>query len=225
MYVLPVNEYVLENFPGLRLAPPLFYNWQIGIRFEIGVGYNVNAAYLHSPYIDNAYKRAVTLFKSLHADNDDIFVIADAVGFGGGRGYKTKLHIFSRYIREKAVLKKLQHIAVSYTCSDDDDKTHRFFLRCKAGDVRYIPMLRAICNQDMGIKPSISLDIYFINIKKRTIFHLYDDRGCDILAAAAETIRDMYETYNSWILDYDKEKINRLFEPLRGRELNTSIKG
>ncbi|MEC1735271.1 DUF3885 domain-containing protein [Bacillus mojavensis] len=222
---MPVNEYVLENFPGLRLAPPLFYNWQIGIRFEIGVGYNVNAAYLHSPYIDNAYKRAVTLFKSLHADNDDIFVIADAVGFGGGRGYKTKLHIFSRYIREKAVLKKLQHIAVSYTCSDDDDKTHRFFLRCKAGDVRYIPMLRAICNQDMGIKPSISLNIYFINIKKRTIFHLYDDRGCDILAAAAETIRDMYETYNSWILDYDKEKINRLFEPLRGRELNTSIKG
>ncbi|MEC1668767.1 DUF3885 domain-containing protein [Bacillus mojavensis] len=224
MYVLPVNEYVLENFPGLRLTPPLFYNWQIGIRFEIGVGNNVNAAYLHSPYIDNAYKRAVTLFKSLHADNDDIFVIADAVGFGGRRRYKSKLHIFSRYIREKAVLKKLQHIAVSYTCSDDD-KTHRFFLRCKAGDVRYIPMLRAICNQDMGIKPSISQDIYFINIKKRTIFHLYDDRGCDILAAAAETIRDMYETYNSWILDYDREKINGLFEPLRGRELNTSIKG
>ncbi|MEC1679920.1 DUF3885 domain-containing protein [Bacillus mojavensis] len=224
MYVLPVNEYVLENFPGLRLTPPLFYNWQIGIRFEIGVGYNVNAAYLHNPYIDNAYKRAVTLFKSLHADDDDIFVIADAVGFGGGRRYKSKLHIFSRYIREKAVLKKLQHIAVSYTCSDDD-KTHRFFLRCKAGDVRYIPMLRAICNQDMGIKPSISQDIYFINIKKRTIFHLYDDRGCDILAAAAETIRDMYETYNSWILDYDREKINCLFEPLRSRELGTSIKG
>ncbi|MEC1749931.1 DUF3885 domain-containing protein [Bacillus mojavensis] len=216
---MPVNEYVLENFPGLRLTPPLFYNWQIGIRFEIGVGYNVNAAYLHNPYIDNAYKRAVTLFKSLHADDDDIFVIADAVGFGGGRRYKSKLHIFSRYIREKAVLKKLQHIAVSYTCSDDDDKTHRFFLRCKAGDVRYIPMLRAICNQDMGIKPSISQDIYFINIKKRTIFHLYDDRGCDILAAAAETIRDMYETYNSWILDYDREKINRLFERLEAESL------
>lgn len=123
------------------------------------------------------------------------------------------------------MLKKLQHIAVSYTCSDDNDKTHRFFLRCKAGDVRYISMLRAICNQDMGIKPSISQDIYFINIKKRTIFHLYDDRGCDILAAAAETIRDMYETYNSWILDYDREKINCLFEPLRSRELGTSIKG
>lgn len=218
MYVLPVNEYVLENFPGLRLTPPLFYNWQIGIRFEIGVGYNVNAAYLHSPCIDNAYKRAVTLFKSLHADDDDIFVIAE-----GGRRYKSKLHIFSRYIREKAVLKKLQHIAVPYTCSDDyDDKTHRFFLRCKAGDIRYIPMLRAICNQDMGIKPSISQKIYFINIKKRTIFYLYDDRGCDILAAAAETIQDMYETYNSWILDYDRERINRLFEPLRGRKLDTT---
>ncbi|CAM2141561.1 hypothetical protein PT2222_130202 [Paraburkholderia tropica] len=82
-------------------------------------------------------------------------------------------------------------------------------------------MLSLILVLMMMIKPSISQDIYFINIKKRTIFHLYDDQGCDILAAAAETIRDMYETYNSWILDYDRERINRLFEPLRGRKLDT----
>jgi len=34
----------------------------------------------------------------------------------------------------------------------------------------------------MGIKPKIYHDVFFINIKKETIFHVYDDRGCDLLA-------------------------------------------
>ncbi|AGG04856.1 hypothetical protein H175_233p002 (plasmid) [Bacillus thuringiensis serovar thuringiensis str. IS5056] len=34
-------------------------------------------------------------------------------------------------------------------------KTHRFTLKCKASDFNYIPLLKAICNKDMRIRPSI----------------------------------------------------------------------
>jgi hypothetical protein len=54
--------------------------------------------------------------------------------------------------------------------------------------------------------------VYFININKKTIFHVYDDRGCDVLATLPETIRDMYERYNDWILDYDKPEIDKVFD-------------
>uniref|UniRef100_UPI00403F1FB3 DUF3885 domain-containing protein n=1 Tax=Lysinibacillus sp. Y5S-8 TaxID=3122488 RepID=UPI00403F1FB3 len=54
--------------------------------------------------------------------------------------------------------------------------------------------------------------IYFLNIKKKTIFHVYDDRGCDLLATSPESIRDIYYTYNDWILDYDKDKIDKVFK-------------
>ena len=72
-------------------------------------------------------------------------------------------------------------------------------------------MLKAICNQDMGIKPSIFHKVYFINLSKNTIFHVYDDRGCDVLATSPDTIRDIYNTYNDWILDYDRNKIDTVF--------------
>ncbi len=56
---------------------------------------------------------------------------------------------------------------------DDEEgnyKTHRFTLQCKVSDVNYIPLLKAISNQDLGIQPSIIHRIYFLNIKRKTIF-------------------------------------------------------
>ena len=73
-------------------------------------------------------------------------------------------------------------------------------------------MLKAICNQDMGIRPSTFHRVYFININKKTIFHVYDDRGCDLLAARPETIKDVYNKFNDWILDYDRNQIDQVFK-------------
>lgn len=53
--------------------------------------------------------------------------------------------------------------------------------------------------------------MYFINVTRNLIYHLYDDRGCDILAADKNDIRFLYETYNDWILDYDRNVIDETF--------------
>jgi len=85
-------------------------------------------------------------------------------------------------------------------------------LKCKTSDLNYIPILKAICNYDLGVKPSISHRVYFINTSKNTIFHVYDDRGCDLLATSIHEIRDIYEEYNEWILNYDKDDIDKIFK-------------
>ncbi|WCR25026.1 DUF3885 domain-containing protein [Paenibacillus thiaminolyticus] len=43
------------------------------------------------------------------------------------------------------------------------------------------------------------------------IYHLYDDRGCDVICADVDPLRPLYEEFNDWILDYDREKIEALF--------------
>ncbi|WP_083671684.1 DUF3885 domain-containing protein [Viridibacillus sp. FSL H7-0596] len=105
---------------------------------------------------------------------------------------------------------------IPYIFSDDDEertyKTHRFSLKCKTSDFKYIPMLKAICNHDIGVRPSIFHRVHFININRKTIFHIYDDRGCDLLATSPETIRDVYDKYNDWILDYDRNEIDEVFK-------------
>ncbi|MEH7892581.1 DUF3885 domain-containing protein, partial [Bacillus thuringiensis] len=35
--------------------------------------------------------------------------------------------------------------------------------------------------------------------------------GCDVLATSPDTIRDIYNTYNDWILEYDRNKIDKVF--------------
>lgn len=210
-----LNGYMLETFPNLELRPPLFYNGDIGIRFKLGVKYDYNNIYENCPYLEGVYNRAITLFQSLHSKTDDIYIVVDVNDFADGETFKHKLNIFSKYVKEKSDLFKLQKNTIPYVFPEDDEdglyKTHRFTLKCKVSDLKYIPMLKAICNQDMGIKPSIFHRVYFINVNKNTIFHIYDDRGCDVLATSPNTIRDMYHTYNDWILDYDRNKIDKVF--------------
>ncbi|MCC2464081.1 hypothetical protein LKL90_27380, partial [Bacillus mobilis] len=160
-----LNEYMLETFPNLELRPPLFYNGDIGIRFRLGVNYDCNNIYENCPYLGGVYNRAITLFQSLHATEDDIYIVVDVNDYADGEIFKHKLNIFSKYVKEKSDLFKLQKNTIPYIFPEDDEdgvyKTHRYTLKCKVSDLKYIPMLKAICNQDMGIKPRIFHRVYF----------------------------------------------------------------
>ncbi|MEC3543560.1 hypothetical protein P9135_27155, partial [Bacillus thuringiensis] len=70
-----LNEYMLETFPNLELRPPLFYNWDIGIRFRLGVDYDCNNIYENSLYLEGVYKRTINLFQSLHSTKYDIYIV------------------------------------------------------------------------------------------------------------------------------------------------------
>ncbi|MEK4425989.1 DUF3885 domain-containing protein [Solibacillus sp. FSL K6-1523] len=211
-----INDYINENFPNFNLRPPVFYNWDTGIRFELGVGWDRKHHYENSPYVQGVNKRAVTLFEALHLQNEEIFVVVDVHDFGDGKPYEHKKRIMSPYVYEKSILYKLKHAEMPYIFLEDDEdekyKTHRFSLKCKPSDINYRSLLKAVCNKDLGFQPSTFHRVYFLNIKKKTIFHVYDDRGCDLLATCPEAIRDIYNTYNDWILDYDRDGIDKVFK-------------
>ncbi|MEC1374324.1 DUF3885 domain-containing protein [Heyndrickxia oleronia] len=211
---MQLNEFMHKNYPNLELRPPLFYSWDIGIRFELGVEWKRDYDYPNNPYILRCYKRAITLFESVHSPTEDIFVVIDVNDFVKGKNLKHQLKNFRLYVK-KPLLFSLKYQELPYIFPEDDEegtyKTHRFTLKCKTSDFKYVSLLKAICNQDMGLEPRIFHRVYFININRKTIFHVYDDRGCDLLATSSATIRDVYSRYNDWILDYDRPKIEKVF--------------
>ncbi|MOA57505.1 hypothetical protein D3C78_1816990 [compost metagenome] len=83
---------------------------------------------------------------------------------------------------------------------------------CKVRDVDYQNLLKAICNQDVGIKPSIYHDVFFLNLDRGVIYHIYADRGCDVISSSIIELKDIYTKFNEWILDYDRESIKKTFE-------------
>lgn len=159
-----LNEYMSKTFLDLELRKPLFYSWDIGIRFELGVDYDFTNLYPNCPYLERVYNRGITLFEALHPPQDDIYIVVNVNDFGDGKAFKKKLNVFSKYVKEKPTLFELQQHTIPYIYPEDNEEgkyvTHRFSLRCKSSDFNYIPMLKAICNQDMGIGPSIFHEVF-----------------------------------------------------------------
>lgn len=85
--------------------------------------------------------------------------------------------------------------------------------------IDYKNILKAIGNTDFTQRqPRLdkngvftSKEVFFLNIDRKLIFHMYDDRGLDIIASDVEQLRPIYNKYNSWLLNSNREKIDGLF--------------
>jgi hypothetical protein len=40
---------------------------------------------------------------------------------------------------------------------------------------------------------------------------MYDDRGLDLVANDQDTLRGIYRKFNSWVLDYDRKRMESIF--------------
>jgi len=92
-------------------------------------------------------------------------------------------------------------------------------LTLKKRDIRFPQLLNAIAHTDFGGKPAINGQVYLFNKSSNLLFHMYDDRGCDVYACDQEVLRPIYHQFRSWILDYDRIRIDQAFgEGLAGIE-------
>ncbi|MCP3762542.1 DUF3885 domain-containing protein [Domibacillus sp. A3M-37] len=211
-----------QYYNGLVLAPSLFYSWENSIRFEISPPSPDN----EEQRIKQTFQRAITLFNKAFEENDHILLVTDVHSTSGDNFLQRKpLNVYLKYAKHKQTLYKLQYQLLPSVFDDQDEEddedesiTHRFVLPCLKNEIKYSQLLKAISYEDFAHPSTIlknnyqnGYDIYFINLSKKIIYHLYDDCGCDILAADKEDIRFFYEEYNDWILDYDRAEIDLLF--------------
>ena len=186
---------------------PLFYNAPIGIRFEIGCA---GTAFLYDrsinpDYISKALHRARTIYKSLpHEPNIlriDIYSEEEP----------TSQHI---------TLQNLSLLNLQYPSEVVEDSfvedgvkyTHQHLywdLLQTDYDVDYL--IEKIIWADMGGFAGLCSNVYFINTDNSILFHLYDDRGADIVAKEKNSLKPLYDDFNDWILSYDREKIDAIF--------------
>ncbi len=78
--------------------------------------------------------------------------------------------------------------------------------------VPYKEILVGIANYEQGKEPSIGQKVYFIDIKKKIMFYMYDDRGCIIFAKEKESLQNLYTKYNGWLVDYWREYFDKLYK-------------
>lgn len=89
--------------------------------FKLGVNYDCTNIYENCPYLEGVYNRAITLFQSLHSKTDDMYIVVDVNDYADGETFKHKLNIFSKYVKEKSDLFKLQKNTIPYVFPEDDE--------------------------------------------------------------------------------------------------------
>ncbi len=209
-----IGKYLESHFPGLSLEGALFYCWDIGIRFEIGpaeigVWKDLNKKVFNNEYFDIALDRSLLIFDFLFSPDDEIVLIYKI--FSDGRK-KIKKRSFLTRVLSPNVYENIKFSTSrkmwgkSYCCKIASIKLPK-------SDVNYKQVFDAVINQDFDIrgKNYTQGQFYFINVTKKLIFHLYDDRGLDVVAQDRSNLAGIYKEHNDLILDYEREKIDQIF--------------
>lgn len=207
-----LDDFLLQYFERIYLKKPLFYNASIAIRFEMGGDVDTP-----EKRVEQVKQRAVKIFNALHEPNDDIYFVLfidkwDNESINDIENTVTK--VFSNYISKidfRRVIKQEQEFRYKDSNESDGIVTIRYCANVKSQHLKLEGLVEAIANRILGLEPTVDGDIYLLNITSKTIFHLYDDRGLDIVAESKETLRGVYKQYNSWILDYDRVSIDAMF--------------
>jgi len=64
---------------------------------------------------------------------------------------------------------------------------------------------------EMPIEPNSPVLSYLVDLERGILLNVYDDRGMDIIATTAGLVTSYYTTFDSWLLDYDRERMRAVF--------------
>ncbi|MFO1443929.1 DUF3885 domain-containing protein [Bacillus sp. Bva_UNVM-123] len=179
-------------------------NW---IRFELGL-----VELDGSDYNKEMHYRAKSILKFLFKDNDTIWLIASVSNHIDYKGID--LPNIKRFLRNKKLIYdvKCKTVPFEYDEEDTEMRTIQYSLKVNKEDIRLDYLIRAIGNKDFLRKPRINGNLYIVNETKGVLFHMYDDRGCDVFSLDEDTLLPLYHKFRKWILDYDRVEIDRAFK-------------
>lgn len=211
----PKHEYfdlVSNYFKGFKLQFPLYLNWHIGMRFDLQIETDDTDV-----YFKEVLNRANILYNSIFNPNDEILVlIADGKITKKRNRIRANNYFFKQI--ENLNRKNISYFKLKnlYSLLEPSDyyEFNVAVIKCNANQVNQLNILKEKAYGDFNImRNSVSRkEVFFINLNKKIMFNMYDDRGLDIIASDKEILRHLYIKHNNLILDYNRKEIDSLFK-------------
>ncbi|WP_134683890.1 DUF3885 domain-containing protein [Brevibacillus migulae] len=202
-----VDDYLQTTFPNVIVKPSLFHQWDTGIHFALAQGLNPfkDDGKLNADMFEQVYRQATAIFHDLFGNEDNIYLVTNVYQRKGCQNRKKTMKLYDRYLKRNEVKYHVRQDILQYVFHDEEEAdqfyTSRFSVKCRKPDMKYTHMIKAACNEDFPpLKPRLNQsccsyypDLFFINATKNVIFFIYDDRGCEVIAADKEVIRPLCE--------------------------------
>ena len=205
------RQFLTTHFPGMSLQKPVFYQGTYGLRVDLQVG-ETNT----DEYFRHVITRATALFEAAFTPDDQVLLLV--------RDYKYRRRKirFGNFVHRQ--LRGLAKGEPTYTTTgafyDPSRVWNQELMRLPAHRIAHQQLLTAIAHADFpprtprftGRGPWQGPELYFLNLDRALVFHMYDDRGLDLIAGDRQTLRPLYEQFNAWLLDYDRARMDLMFK-------------
>lgn len=186
---------------------PWFYNQPFALRCELGVGET------DKEYIKNALNRANEIFDIIFKDGvDALFFNYYFYNWCDNEEIHTKFEIKSFKNQIKNLAKWFNKYPHKIVCNlpsemeEESEITNRIVCFVRDYKINYKKLIK----QNI-IAYHINSPISFVSYENECIMSIYDDRGCDIVFANKEKMREFFTRLKPYLFDYDMEEMkNRI---------------
>lgn len=193
-----------------QLEHPLFYHAPVALRFEIGGDepvYSGKKAGLLIPnptYVEKALERATAIYRYLPAPPEILRI-------DGCLDEKSIKALLST-IRERTGLSEPQEQIIAAKMDDDEDSPAQaqFYWNLNETSFDSQRLLHEIILGDIGGWSGFVSSVYLAG-QGAYLYHLYDDRGLDLLGGSSKLLQPLYHQFHDWILAYNLEQIDSQF--------------
>lgn len=205
------------------LKHPVFYSCPVGLRFEISDPMEDSD---EPSYFESAYRRAAEIYIGLPAAPDilriDIGLDPEESREGQLAGKRDDLRVICG-AAGLPVPEEERETSFSADAGWGEAGIQRR-AECYWDLKKISPDLRSLLMQILltdfpsaGGHPQFESAVFLFDTAGKLLFHLYDDRGLDLVAEDRDTLYPFYDGYGAWIMDCDRERIEGIFGRNRNR--------
>ncbi|MEI6790522.1 MAG: DUF3885 domain-containing protein [Myxococcaceae bacterium] len=209
---MTVFDEIDENILKLPLDSALFYNAQYALRFNLGeMG-------IRPKNILQAMNRCVAIFDEFVSERDTTYLIIKRYHYPNSESEIKNLE--KKFLA--ALAKKIHPHFLKFEerliCPGKEEGCVGLYLFRFQNNLRdsLIELFWLVIGSDCGewIGPHdrrIWLDLYVYNQSQKILFHPYDSRGGDLVAANKVSLQNIFLKLNSWLLEDDRSQMDNVF--------------
>jgi len=205
---MKLKEFMQKHYTDLPLTPELYHQWIMGIHLILGNNFYQfdDNSLLNMKMFNKVYKQVSAIIPIIFKKTDDVFVVVNS--YPHVKSKTVYPNFFKRYVKEPKLKYSLSFQEFQWQFDEEILFVQQMTLPCKVSDLRLEPLLKTLIHEDFSpLRPRLrkahchyAPDIFLINIRTKCIFHLYDDRGCEIINPDKHLHDKLVQKFSGWVI-------------------------
>lgn len=202
---MPLRQHIATLADGQPYRHALFYKLPGGLRFRMAEGGG------HFAGVLTAVRKATIVCEDVFAGADTILVHLQRYASANRFDLRPTLKQLKMAGLALPRAREIWTEPVPRSDPDDDDSWWVNALFELPGSSLASLLWCAFAKDMWELQPNPHCQVYLINPATGLMVHPYDDRGMDVVGTSREALRQLYTAHHAWLLDYDRETMDRSF--------------